>query len=163
VCLRLLRCKVGAGEFGAAGAKEIGEHGAAFAGKDAFCNFSAMVKRGVVHDGEGGATGASLGIARSKDEARDASVEDGSGAHGAGLEGAEERAAEKAIVGEREAGGAQGDNFGVGGGVVGAEDLIVASAKNFSEGGDDDCADGDFAGSLSGAGFIERQVHVVFV
>jgi hypothetical protein len=163
VASALLRCRVGGGEFGAASAKEIGEHRATFFGEDAFGNFCAMVERGMVHDGEHGAAGAGLGVARGEDEARDARMEDGSGAHGAGLEGAEERAAEQAIVVECEASSAEGYDFRVGGGVVGTEDLIVADAEDFARGGDDDGADGDFAGSFGGAGLIEREAHVMGV
>ena len=77
-------------------------------------------------------------------------MEDGSGAHGAGLEGGVEVAAVEAVVTEELAGGAEGDDLGMSAGVVIAEDTVIA-------GGDDltiayeDGTDGDFAGGLGGA------------
>ena len=90
-------------------------------------------------------------------------MEDGAGAHGAGLERAEERAAQQTIVVESEAGGAECDDFSVRGGIVGAEDLVVAGADDFAAGGNDDGADGDLAGGFGGAGLVEREAHVVGV
>jgi len=118
----------------AACAEEGGEHGAAFFREDAFGDFNAVVECRVVHDGEDGDAGTGLGVARGEDKARDARVEDGPGAHGAGLKRAEEAAPEESIVAEREAGGAEGDDLGVGSGVVRAKDLIVANAENFASG-----------------------------
>ena len=102
-----------------------GQQRAAFFGEDAFDDFDAVVERGMVHDGEHGAAGAGFGVAGGEDQAGDARVEDGAGAHGAGFERAVERAAGEAVVAERAAGGAQGDDFGVGGGVVGAETWLL--------------------------------------
>ena len=137
--------------------EEVGEHAAAVIGEEAGGDFDTVVELGVVHDGEDGAAGAGLGVGGGVDEAGDAGVEDGSGAHGAGLEGDVEGAAaflgENAVVFEGAAGGAEGDDFGVGGGVVVAEDAIVAAADDVAVGGDDDCADGDFAGGFGGVGF----------
>ena len=52
----------------------------------------------MVHDGENRAAGAGLGVARGEDETLNARMEDGAGAHGAGFEGAEERAAKQTII-----------------------------------------------------------------
>jgi len=76
-------------------------------------------------------------------------VEDGSGAHGAGFEGDVEGAVGlrvKAVVLEGLTGGSEGDDFGVCGGVVIAEDAVLAGGDDLVL-VDDDCAYGDFAGA----------------
>jgi len=93
-------------------------------------------------------------------------VEDGSGAHGAGFEGDVEGAAfvsvEQSVVFEGAAGVAEGDDFGVGSGIVVAEDAVLAAGDDFAA-MDDDGADGDFAGEFGGAGFVDGGVEVVEV
>ena len=63
-------------------------------------DIDAVVELGMVHDGEDAAAGSGFGIVGGVDEASDAGVEDGSGAHGAGLERGVEGAAFEAVVGE---------------------------------------------------------------
>ena len=111
----------------------------------------------MVHDGEDGAAGAGFGIGSGVDQAGDAGVEDSAGAHGAGFERDVESAAfvvfiEEAIVFEGAAGVAEGDDLGVGGGVVFAEDAVLAMGDDLAL-VDDDGADRDFAGGFGGAGF----------
>jgi hypothetical protein len=89
-------------------------------------------------------------------------MEDGSGAHGAGFEGDVEGAVVEAVVLEREAGGAEGYDFGVSGGVAVAEDSVLASAYDLIF-VDDDCTYGDFACGFSGVGFGDRELHEVDV
>jgi hypothetical protein len=79
-------------------------------------------------------------------------VEDGSGAHGARLESGVESAVFEAIVGEGEAGFAEGYDLGVGGGIGVSEDSVLASADDFVF-VDDDGADWDFAVGFGGVGF----------
>ena len=111
-----------------------------------------MVECGVVEDGEGGTAGSGLGVEGGVDEAGEACVDDGSGAHGAGLERGVEGAVFEAVVAEVQAGFAEGYDFGVGGGVVVAEDAVLASADDDVV-VDDDCAYGDFAAGFGGLGF----------
>ena len=113
----------------------------------------------MVHDGEDGAAGSGFGVGRGVDEAGDAGVEDGSGAHGAGLEGGVEGAVFEAIVVEGEAGFAEGYDLGVGGGVGVAEDSVLASADDFVF-VDDDCAYGDFAVGFGGLGFGDGGAEI---
>ena len=105
----------------------------------------------MVHDAEDRAAGAGLGVGRGVDEAGDARVEDGAGAHGAGLERDVEGAAgvllREAVVGEVARGVAEGDDLGVGGGVVVAQDAVLAAGDDLVL-IDDDGADGDLAGKL---------------
>ena len=134
--------------------EEVGEQGAALVGEEAGGEFDLVVELGVVHYGEDRAAGAGFGVGGPVDEAGYAGVEDGSGAHGTGFQGDVEGAAallgEDAVVGERLAGGAEGYDLGVGGGVGVAEDAVVAAADDFAGGGDDDvCSDaGTSAGGL---------------
>jgi len=155
------------GLCGAAGAEEAAEHCAALFGESTFGDFDSMVEGGVVYYAKDRAAGTGFGVAGGKDQAGDAGVEDGSGAHGAGFEGAVEGAAafgsEEAVVREGEAGGAERDDLGMSGWVVGAEDLVVATADDLAGGCDDDGADGDFAGGFRGVCFGDREAHEVFV
>jgi hypothetical protein len=152
----------------ATGAEEGSQESAALVGEDAGGDLDAVVECGVVHDGEDGAAGPGLGVGGGVDESGDAGVEDGSGAHGAGFEGDIEGAAlsgggEEAIVRERLSGCAEGNDLGVGGGVVVAEDAVVAGGEDLAGGRDDDCADWDLAGGLGRAGGGEGECHVVEV
>ena len=74
-------------------------------------------------------------------------MEDGGGAHGAGLERDVKCAVEQAVVGEGAAGGAEGDDLGVGRRIGVANDAIGAGGKDLVL-VDEDGANGDFAGSL---------------
>src|SRR5882724_7684874 len=118
----------------------------------------------MVHDREDRATSAGFGVGGGVDEATDAGVEDGSGAHGAGLEGGVEGAVFEAVVVERAAGFAEGYELGVCGGVAVAEDSVLASADDFVF-VDYDCAYRDLAVGLGGLGFGyggSEVVEVVF-
>ena len=84
-------------------------------------------------------------------------MEDGGRTHGAGFERDVEGAAlvvfvQQAIVFEGAASLAEGDDLGVGGGVVVAEDAVLAMGDDLAL-VDDDGADRDFAGGFGGAGF----------
>ena len=81
-------------------------------------------------------------------------MEDGSGTHGAGFEGDVESAAFEAVVFQSATGFAEGDYFGVGGGVAVAEDSVLASADDFVF-VDYDCAYRDFACGFGGVGFSD--------
>jgi hypothetical protein len=124
--------------------KKVGEHLTAFFGEEAGGDFDFVVELGVVHDGEDRAAGSGFGVGGSVDEATDAGVQDGSGAHGAGFEGGVESAVFEAVVGEGATGFAESDDLGVGGGVAVAEDSVLAAADDFIF-VDYDCAYRDFA------------------
>jgi len=114
----------------------------------------------VVEDAEDRSAGAGLGVDCCVDQAADAGVEDGPGTHGAGLEGDVEGAARRqAIVGEGAGGVAEGDDLGVGGGVVIAQDTVLSAGDDLAV-VNDDGADGDFAITLGGAGFGDAGVEV---
>ena len=134
------------------------QEGSAFGGEQAGDDLKLMVELGVVHDAEDGAAGTGFGVGGGVDEARDARVEDGAGAHGAGFEGGVEGAAVEAVVAQREAGGAQGDDLSVGAGVVVADDAVVAGGEDEAV-AHDDRADGDFAGGFGCAGLLDGGLH----
>ena len=144
--------------------EEAGEEGGGGLGEDAGGDGELVVKAGVVEDLEGGAVGPGFGVVRGVDEAGDSGVEDGAGTHGAGLERADQGAAGEAVVTEGEAGGAESDDLGVGCGVGGTEDLVVAGAEEGEAvGGKDEGTDGDLAGELGEAGLLEGEEHEGFV
>ena len=122
-----------------------------------------MVELGVVEDAEDRAAGSGLGVGRGVDQAADAGVEDGAGTHGAGFEGDVEGAAfGQAIIIQGAGGVAESDDLGVGGGVVVAQNTVLAAGDDLAV-VDDDGADGDFAITLGGAGFGDAGVEVVEV
>jgi hypothetical protein len=157
----LFRCSFYCLEFGTAGAEKFNKHDATFFSENPFGDLGAVVERCVVHDGEDGTTGTRLWIACGEDEAANACMENRSGAHGAGFKRTEERASEQTIVVERKASGTEGDNFSVGRGIVGAQNLVVAGPDNFAGGRGDDGADWNFARSLRSVGLVERKAHIV--
>ena len=111
------------------------------------------------------AAGAGFGVGGGVDEAGDAGVEDRSGAHGAGFEGDVEGAVFEAVVVEVEAGLAEGDDLGVGSGIVVAEDSVLAAADDLVL-MDDDGAYRDLAICLGVVGFCDcfaEEGFVVFV
>lgn len=147
----------------AAGAKEVCEQRPALFREQAGDDFDLVVKLGVVHDAENRAAGAGFGVGGRVDEAGDARVQDGAGAHGArferDVEGAAAFRSEDAVVRERASGFAEGDDLGVGGGIAVAEDSVLASANDLVF-VDDDCAYGDFAVGFGGLGFGDGAAEV---
>ena len=148
--------------FSASGEKKVAEHGAALFGEEAGGYFDFVIQLGMVHDGEDAAAGSGLGVGGGVDEATDAGVEDGSGAHGTGFEGDVEGAVVEAVVAEVKASLAEGYDLGMGGGVVVAEDPVLAAGDDLVV-VDDDCTHGNFAFHLGGAGFGDGGAEVVFV
>lgn len=152
------RNQIAIGGKSAAGGEEILEQGCGFFGEDAGDNFDTMVEAGIAQEGEAGADSAGFGIVCAVDEAGDARLNHGTGAHGAGLDGDVEVGAEEAVSSDRVCGFAEHDNFGVRGGVA-IRDRAVAGARDDSSKGDDDGADGDFAGEGGLAGLVEGGAH----
>ena len=113
-----------------------------------------MVEFGAGEDLEAGAEGAAFGVVGSVDDAGDARLDDGSGAHGAGFEGDVESGAGEPVIVDGLGHFTNGDDFGVGGGVVIA-DGAIAGAHEDGATVDHDCADGYFAGFGGGLGFGE--------
>ena len=144
----------------AAGGKERLEEGGRFVGEDAGEDFDAVVEARMGEDLEAGTDGAAFGIVCAVNEASNASLNHGTSAHGARLDRDIESRAGEAIVGKDVSGCPKDDNFGVSGGVVVANRAIAGTGDDFLF-VDEDCADGDFTGFGGGAGFVERELHVV--
>src|SRR6185312_6936248 len=124
----------------------------------------------MVHHSEHRAAGAGFWIGGGIDQSRNTCVEDRAGAHGARLQRNVERAAcvgvpvfrtaEEAVILQRAAGLAQRDDLGVGRGVVVAQHTVLPAADDLAI-AHNDRADGHFAGSLRGASFRYRGLHVM--
>jgi hypothetical protein len=134
------------------------DDGGAVGGEDAGRNYYMMIEAGVGEDFEAGADGAALGIIGAVDEAGDAGLDDGAGAHAARLDSDIERGVSKAVVAEKAGGFAQDDDFGVGGGVAIADRAIASTGEDFPV-MDKHGADRDFAGCGRGTGFGECFLH----
>ena len=80
------------------------------------------------------AAGTALGIAGAVNDAGDAGMDEGTGAHGTGLEGDVEGGGGEAIVAGALTGGAQGANLGVGAGVMGGDGAVPARAQDLTRG-----------------------------
>ena len=122
-----------------------------------------MVELGVIEDAEDAAAGSGFGVRGGIDQARDAGLEDGSGTHGAGLEGCVEGAVFEAIVVQCAASFTESNDLGVGGGVGVAEDTVLASADD-SVFMDYDCAHRNLAVGFCvlGFGYGGAEVGEVF-
>ena len=117
-----------------------------------------VVAAGAVEQVDAIVDGASLRVGGGVDDAAEAGVGDGASAHGAGLEGDVQVAAIEAASAAGGEGGADGLQFGMGGGIgelahaiaLGGEDAIALH---------DDGADRGFTGGGGFRGEIEGEVH----
>ena len=142
----------------AAGAEEGLQHLGAAAGENAGLDCYLVIHGWVVDNLNRGADGAGFGVVGAVDQASDAGVDHGSGAHGAGLDGDEELAVAQAMVAEGGAGLAQGDDFGVGGGVAVADGAVAGAGENLTF-VYEHSADRDFAGFGCGTRFCESFLY----
>ena len=110
-----------------------------------------MVQARVVAQGEQRASGAGLGVGGAVDEAGDAGVDEGAGAHRAGLEGDVEGGAVDPPAAGAATGLAEGDDLGVAGGVGVGLAGVEADAGDAAV-LDDEGADGDVAAGGEKAG-----------
>jgi hypothetical protein len=132
--------------------------GGAVGGEDARGNSYVMVEARVGEDFEAGADGTALGIFGTVNEARDAGLDDGAGAHAAGLDGDVERGVGETVVGEPSGGFAKDDDFGVGGGVVVTNGAVAGTCEDsivVNEHG----ADRNFTGISRSTSFGESELH----
>src|SRR5712691_11062814 len=114
-----------------------------------------MIETRVREEFEAGADRAALGVVSAVDQARDASLDYGAGAHAAGLDGDVESGVSKAVVAEKTGGPAKDDDFRVGGGVVVADCTVVRTRENLAV-VDEHGPDGDFAGCGGCLSFLQR-------
>jgi hypothetical protein len=134
------------------------EDGGAFCCEDSGGGFYLMVEARVGKDLETGADSATFGVVGTVDETWDTGLDDGAGAHAAGLDGDVERGISEAIVAEKAGGFAKGNHFRMGCGVIVADGAIAGTGQNLAV-VDEHGANGDFAGYRRGARFCERFLH----
>ena len=131
---------------------------AAVFGKDAGDDFHAMIQARMIHDFQNRAASTCFGICCGIDKATEAGVEDGPGAHGAGFERDDKRAAGKAVVVQMFRCIAHGDDFGVRCGIIVADDAVVTTTDDAAV-KKNDGAYWYFAFCLSGVRFGDGFVH----
>ena len=103
---------------------------------------------------------AAFHVLRPKHQPADARMADRPGAHGAGLQGDHQGQASEAIVAAFFRRGAQGQDLGVGGGVVAADGGVMGGGDHLAGRRiDDDGANGCFAGVSGGLRVVERDAH----
>lgn len=134
------------------------EKGGSFRGEDARGDFDLMIEARVGKDFEAGADRAALGIVGAIDEARDAGLDDGAGAHAARFDGDVERGIGEAIIAEQARSFAEDDDFGVGSGVIITDSAIAGAREDFAV-VDNRGANGNLACGSRGQGFSERFLH----
>jgi len=148
--------------FATFGFEEVLEELCAFGAEDAFGDFDAMVEEVGVGELKLAADAAEAEVAGAEDDAGDAGVDEGAGAHDAGFEGGVENGILQAVVAETCGGGAEGQDFGMGGGVEGGDGAVMAFGDELIV-HDKDGADGDFAAFGGEAREAQRFVHPPFV
>jgi hypothetical protein len=142
----------------AAGGEKGLEKGTGFAGEDARGDLNLMVELGAGEEFEAGAEGAAFVVVGCVDQARDAGLDDGAGAHGAGFKGYVQSGFGQSVVTEFLCGFAQDYDFGVGGWIAVADGAIAAASEDLPA-IDKHGADGNFARFGAGAGFLQRDLH----
>ncbi len=142
----------------AARSEERLDDGGAVGGEDAGRDFHLMVEARVGEDFEAGADGAAFGIVGAVDEARDACLDNGAGAHTAGFDGDVERGISETVVAENAGSFAEGDDFRMRGGVAIADRAVTRTGEGFAF-VDEHRADGHFADCGRGTSFGQGLLH----
>lgn len=134
------------------------EERSAVPGEDAWNDLYLVIEGGIGEDLETGTHGATFGIVRAVDEARDAGLDDGAGAHAAGLKCDVQCSSCHAIVFEESGGFANYNDLGVSCWIAVA-DCAVTRAREDSAVVNDESANGDFPGGRRAAGFLDGELH----
>jgi len=142
--------------------EEVFQHVDAFVGKNAGLDLAAVVEVVGLQEIPEATGGSTLGVGTTEDDAADAAVDDGSGAHGAGFFGDVEIAVVEAPVTEGSLRLGEGEHFCVSGGVFEGFHLIPGAGDDFAV-VDNDGADGDFVLSGGAPGLAEGFAHEVVV
>lgn len=108
------------------------DYGGAVGCQDARGDFHLMVEARVGEDFEAGSDGAAFGVVSTVDEARDAGMDDGAGAHAAGLDGDVEGGVREAVVAEEASGFAESDDLSVRSGVTIADGTVAGTDENLA-------------------------------
>ena len=118
-----------------------------------------MVEAFVFEEVHKGASATGFGVGRAVVDLVDAGEDDGAGAHGAGLEGDIKARAFEPPASEVGGGLGDGQNLGMGGGVLEDFALVVGLADDLPV-VDDDAADGDLPGRIGFLGFAQSSLHI---
>ena len=121
-----------------------------------------MVQRGELQEIHGTASGPTFGVGSAEDDPGQATVYDGTRAHGAGFLGDVENAIGESPVARGFLGLSERQHLGVGGGVIEQFDLIP-SARNDAAVLNDDGTHGHFLGLISAHGQTQGFAHEVLV
>jgi len=125
-------------------AEEAFEELDALGGADSFDDFEAVVEDFGIREAKFASHASETKIAGAEDQASDAGVNQGAGAHHARFQGDVEATVFKAVIFQALCRLANGDDFGVGGG-VGAGNGMVVTFSDYLAAENKYCADGDFA------------------
>ena len=142
--------------------KEILENCGAFILQDARGDLAAVIERWHLKEIDDAASRAGARIGTAKDDAADASVNDGPGAHRTRLLRHVKIAIDQTPIASRLFGLSQREHLGVGRRVMEKLDLIVSASDNFS-GADDDTADWNLVSLARLFRKPQRFVHVLGV
>ncbi len=130
----------------------------AIGGEDTGSDFDLMVEARVREDLEASTNRAALGVVGSVDQARDASLNEGAGAHAARLDGDVESGTCEAVIANTARGFAKDDDFSVGGGVIVADGTVAGACQDLAA-VDEDGADRYLPGRGRGVGFGQGFLH----
>jgi hypothetical protein len=147
----------------AASGEEALEHCHALGGKDALGHLDAVIQDLGIGDTELTADAAETQVARTENQAADARVNQGAGAHHARFERDIERRTLQTVIAELAGGLTQHQHFGVGGGIVQRNGLVKAGSQQLRRGGKKDGADGNFLARDGQRGLLQRQAHRGFI
>jgi len=147
----------------AAGLEEVAQEGNALGGQQAFFDLHLVVEERGIGGLEFAADAAETEVAGAENQAGDARGHQGAGAHDAGFQRAEEGRAFQAVIAGDGGGFAEGQDFGVRGGVVTGDRRVGAASADFAGGSHQHGADGDLAGERGLAGQPEGFTHEIFV
>ena len=150
------------GAVDAAGPEELAQQCPALVGQHAGADLRPVVQARLGKQIEHRSSRAALRVGRAVDDAVQPRVQDGAGAHGTGLQRGDQRAAIQSVVAQGLRRRAQGEHFGVGRRVVGADRGVVAGGDHTAI-LEHDRAHRHLAQGGGGLCLLQRQAHGLFI
>jgi len=152
-----------AGGFSGAGfGEELLQDGDGLVSEDAAGDLAAVIEIGGLKEIPKAAGCSTFRIGTTEDDAADATVDDGSGAHGAGFFGDVEITLVQAPITHGALGLGEGEHLGMGGGILQSLDLVPSSGDDLAL-MDDDGTDGHLVLIVSFSSLPEGLAHEVVV
>jgi len=142
----------------AAGGEEGLEEGSGLDGEHGRGDFDLVVEFGTGEQFEAGAESSAFWVVGCVDEAGDAGLDNGAGAHGAGFEGYIESGFRETVISKFSRSFTKNHDFGMRGRVAIADRAIATASENFLA-IDNHRADGNLVGFGTRAGFFQRDLH----